>query len=190
MFGSWPIRPVTSTGFAAILAALALLSQASPLAADGSRVGVVSSRPVGAAVAHAVLKGAVGHGQPWGFVPQAHGTAASTASLHPPGSSSTWAGPTPTPPPTATATPPTNSAVQLAEQDLANRLGVPVSDISVVSVNSVSWPDSSLGLPQPGMAYSQMVTPGYNIQLQVNNQTYDYHSDSGTRVAYGGSSES
>lgn len=73
------------------------------------------------------------------------------------------------------------SLVTRVQQDLASRAGVSASQITTASVAAVSWPDSSLGCPQPGMMYSQLVTPGYRIILQANGQTYEYHTDRGQR---------
>jgi len=73
--------------------------------------------------------------------------------------------------------------VQLAKEDLARRLDVSVSEISVISVEAVDWPDTSLGCPQPGMAYAQVITPGYLIVLGAAAQNYEYHTDEHSFVA-------
>jgi len=69
--------------------------------------------------------------------------------------------------------------VELAKADLARRAEIPVSEISVISVEAVDWPDTSLGCPEPGMAYAQVITPGYLIVLEAKGQTFEYHSDEG-----------
>ena len=74
--------------------------------------------------------------------------------------------------------------VDRAKQALASRAGVPASQIQVVSVSSATWPDSALGCPQPGLLYSQIVTPGYKIVLSAAGKTYEYHSDRGQHVTY------
>jgi hypothetical protein len=66
----------------------------------------------------------------------------------------------------------TNAAID----DLSKRTGIPKSDIKVVSVEAVQWPDTSLGCPQPDKMYAQVVVPGYRIILEAGGQTYDYHS--------------
>jgi hypothetical protein len=65
--------------------------------------------------------------------------------------------------------------VQQAMADLADRLGIDASAITVVRVEEVTWPDGSLGCPQPDMQYMQMLVNGIFIQLQVDDQTYNYH---------------
>ena len=67
--------------------------------------------------------------------------------------------------------------VELAKGDLARRLGVGVEEVTLVSAEAVEWPDASLGNPQPGMVYAQVITPGYEIILFVRVQEYEYHSD-------------
>jgi len=67
--------------------------------------------------------------------------------------------------------------------DLAQRLGTPLSSITVLSVQSVLWDDGSLGCPQPGKSYLQAQTPGMRVVFAHNNQPYQYHgSDSGNFV--------
>jgi hypothetical protein len=62
-----------------------------------------------------------------------------------------------------------------AKEDLAQRLDITVDEIDLVEMESVVWPDSSLGCPQPGMAYTQVQQDGYRIRLQVDKRPYDYH---------------
>lgn len=75
-------------------------------------------------------------------------------------------------------------AVERAKEDLANRKGIDEEQITVISVEVVNWPDTSLGCPQPGMMYAQVITPGYRILLSYGGQTYQYHSDRGDHVVY------
>ncbi len=90
--------------------------------------------------------------------------------------------PTPTPvgpvsegaEPTATPAP---TAVQSAQQALAQLLGVNVQDVQIVSTEQVDWPDACLGLSFPGQMCAQMVTPGYKVTLDVAGQHYEYHTD-------------
>ena len=76
------------------------------------------------------------------------------------------------------AVPPEASAlVEEARTAVAQEVGVPAAQVAVVSVQMVEWPDPSLGCPEPGMAYAQMVTPGYLIKLSAGGKTFEYHSD-------------
>lgn len=63
-----------------------------------------------------------------------------------------------------------------AKADLSTRANVPVTAITVKSTEQTEWRDSSLGCPQEGQMYMQMITPGYLIVLEANGQTYNYHA--------------
>jgi hypothetical protein len=69
-------------------------------------------------------------------------------------------------------------AARRAIDDLAGRLNLDSAKISLISVQAVDWPDASLGCPEPGKVYAQVVTPGYRIVLEVGEARYVYHSDS------------
>lgn len=64
-----------------------------------------------------------------------------------------------------------------ARDDLAARLGIPPDGILLLSSEAVEWPDSSLGCPEEGMAYAEVIVPGYLIVLVADNQSYEYHTD-------------
>ena len=65
---------------------------------------------------------------------------------------------------------------QVAVDDLAARLGVDPGDVVTVSVDAVTWSDSSLGCPRKGFMYQQVVTEGTRIILEVDGKRYHYHS--------------
>ncbi|WP_026369158.1 hypothetical protein [Kallotenue papyrolyticum] len=73
-------------------------------------------------------------------------------------------------------------AVQLALQMLAGTLGCRPEAIEVIDAEAVEWPDSSLGCPQPGMMYMQVITPGYRVVLEHGGQRYTFHTDAGRRA--------
>lgn len=81
-----------------------------------------------------------------------------------------------------TTSPEANGLVEAARDDLKNRLGA-VDDPAVISVESVDWSDASLGCPEPEMMYAQVITPGYRIILELEDQQYAYHA-SRSRVIY------
>lgn len=67
--------------------------------------------------------------------------------------------------------------VDLAIGDLAQRLGLSREEIRVALVEAVDWPDTSLGHPQPGMMYLQVITPGFRVVLEAAGKTFEYHTD-------------
>lgn len=79
------------------------------------------------------------------------------------------------------------AATRLAEQardDLAQWSGIAADQIAISSAQAVTWPDSSLGCPQPGMAYAQVLTPGYLIRLEAGGRVYEYHAGRNSDAFY------
>jgi hypothetical protein len=76
------------------------------------------------------------------------------------------------------------SILPAAKQDLAQRLDVPVGEIVLVSVADIEWSNTSLGCPESGSFYAQVITPGYIIILSFDGKTYEYHSDTTSAVVY------
>jgi hypothetical protein len=68
--------------------------------------------------------------------------------------------------------------IEKAKADLAQRLAVSANEIGLVEATGVTWPDSSLGCPQKGMLYTQVLTPGYLILLEHAGTTFEYHASS------------
>jgi hypothetical protein len=56
--------------------------------------------------------------------------------------------------------------------------------ITLIEAKGVTWSDSSLGCPQEGFAYSQVLTAGYLIALEDANDRYEYHAGKGPNVFY------
>ena len=69
------------------------------------------------------------------------------------------------------------SVVQMAVNSLANDLKIPPEQVEVRSVTPTEWNDSSLGCPEPGRAYMQVITPGYRVILFANGREYEYHTN-------------
>lgn len=70
-----------------------------------------------------------------------------------------------------------NGVTAAVVEDLASRLDVAEDDLTVVGVDGVEWRDSSLGCPEPGRMYAQVITPGYRVVVQGPEATYEYHTD-------------
>jgi hypothetical protein len=67
--------------------------------------------------------------------------------------------------------------IEKAKEDLAKRLSIATTEINLAEVRQVTWPDASLGCPQPGMVYAQAPVDGLLIRLGVGKEMYFYHSD-------------
>lgn len=74
--------------------------------------------------------------------------------------------------------------IEMAKEDLAQRLSVTATSINLMEIEEVEWSDSSLGCPQPGMEYLQVITPGYRILLESNGSQHEYHSNRDAHLVY------
>ena len=68
------------------------------------------------------------------------------------------------------------SAIDDALTDAARRTGFKRTEVEVLSAEAVTWPDGSLGCPQPGMMYTQALVPGFRIRVRAGAETLDYHA--------------
>lgn len=77
----------------------------------------------------------------------------------------------------APASLPAQGLAAMASGFLADKLGVPAADLTLVSAQRTEWPDASLGCPQPNAAYAQAITPGYTLTFNHKGAAYDVHSN-------------
>ena len=75
----------------------------------------------------------------------------------------------------------TESLIMLAKFDLTIKTGVDIEDIVTKSIEETQFDDASLGVPEPGVTYAAVVTPGYIIMLEADGKMYEYHA-SGEKV--------
>lgn len=68
--------------------------------------------------------------------------------------------------------------VEFAVSDLMGRLGADRL-IEVVVAHELTWPDASLGCPEPDTVYAQALVEGYRIELADGDTTYAYHGELG-----------
>ena len=73
-------------------------------------------------------------------------------------------------------------AVALARRTLAAKLSVPAERIELVSVARAEWRDSSLGCPERGMVYQQVVTSGYKVTLRHEEKPHAVHVAGGQAI--------
>lgn len=71
-----------------------------------------------------------------------------------------------------------------AVDDLAQRLGVEVDEITVVSAEVVTWPDAALGCREPGRMYAQMLVDGARIVLAHGRRKFSYHTGGRTSTPF------
>jgi hypothetical protein len=66
--------------------------------------------------------------------------------------------------------------VELVARDAARVWQVEADDLTLVSLLTVNWPDSSVGCPKPGGEYDDALTPGYRIVLDLDDARSIYHT--------------
>ncbi|QBQ54981.1 hypothetical protein [Nitrosococcus wardiae] len=71
------------------------------------------------------------------------------------------------------------SLVELAKHDLAEKLDINSDEIERVLFEEVTWRDGSLGCPQSGRAYPQVLVNGTRIILRAVGRDWHYHSGAG-----------
>ena len=78
--------------------------------------------------------------------------------------------------------PKAQAAVDAALRDAAAKVGGNPADLRVEQVLPQEWSDSSLGCPQPGAMYAQVITPGFRIVIAAGARQLEYHADERGRV--------
>jgi hypothetical protein len=68
------------------------------------------------------------------------------------------------------------SMTEAALADAARRTGIKGTALKVLSAQAVTWPDGSLGCPQPGMMYTQALVPGFRVRIEAGEDALDYHA--------------
>lgn len=64
---------------------------------------------------------------------------------------------------------------QMASEAVRQHKPQASAKLEVISLEAVEWPDESLGCPQPGMMYIQMITPGYRAVVTTGELNYAVH---------------
>ncbi|HEY1134177.1 MAG TPA: hypothetical protein VGE77_06335 [Nocardioides sp.] len=103
----------------------------------------------------------------------------------------TPATPTPTAPPTVSPSDDAGAGagegddvLDGAVSDLAEREGVAEADVVVVTDAAVQWRSGALGCPETGSFYTQAITPGRQIVLEVAGEKFAYHAGTTGPASY------
>lgn len=70
-----------------------------------------------------------------------------------------------------------DTAIKRAKGDLANRLKSSESEIKEISVTEKDFPDMSLGAPVEDEMSAQMISSGWQINLEADGEKYEYRAD-------------
>ena len=81
--------------------------------------------------------------------------------------------------PAPTANEPVPGEIEAAARKLlADELEVDEGDFKLDSSEGMGWSDASLGCPQEGMAYAQVLTSGYKLVFDLGDTSYAVHTNS------------
>ena len=69
--------------------------------------------------------------------------------------------------------------VSAALVHVTEELDIELASVTIVKVEHKLWPDASLGIPEPGVAYVQALTPGCIMQMQAGDRTFTVHTGPG-----------
>ena len=78
----------------------------------------------------------------------------------------------------------TRPEVAAAIADTASRANVDPDEVLIAAWSPVTWNDGSLGCPQKGMAYTQVLVDGELLMLRVDQALFQYHSGRGGPFTY------
>lgn len=67
-----------------------------------------------------------------------------------------------------------HSGIRSALADLRQRVGEELEQVQIARAEQVTWSDSSLDCPEPGIGYLQVLTEGIWLVLSYQEQVFDY----------------
>lgn len=63
------------------------------------------------------------------------------------------------------------------QNQISETLGVPLESIQIEDVEKMDWPNSCLGLPEGDEVCAEVITPGWLLTFNIDNQEYRYRVD-------------
>lgn len=67
-------------------------------------------------------------------------------------------------------------------RDLSRRTDLPLDELSFISAEAMTWPDTSLGCPDPDLLYAEVITEGYRVIMAGGQRLYVYHTDNNDNI--------
>ena len=61
--------------------------------------------------------------------------------------------------------------------DASEKLELPISDLQIVKVQTVTWSDGCLGARSPGEFCTQVLVPGYQVMIGGGEKNVVYHTN-------------
>ncbi len=72
---------------------------------------------------------------------------------------------------------PVIGAAAIAQQYLAQILGLSLNEVNLISMQETDWPDSCLGAAKNGQVCAQVITPGYRVVFKADEKPYEVRMD-------------
>ena len=63
------------------------------------------------------------------------------------------------------------------QNQISETLGVPLESILIENVEKMDWQNSCLGLPEGDEVCAEVITPGWLLTFNINDQQYRYRID-------------
>ena len=67
-------------------------------------------------------------------------------------------------------------ALMFARQALGDPPAIPYAGPTLIFIEPVEWPDTSLGCSKPDRMYAQVITPGFKLVFEYQGRQYEYHT--------------
>lgn len=78
--------------------------------------------------------------------------------------------------PVISVPPKAEKVVALATDDLAKGLKINPKEIQLIGIEEVRWPDSCLGIHEPGVQCLDVITHGYRLFFRAGEKIWVYHT--------------
>lgn len=63
------------------------------------------------------------------------------------------------------------------QNQISETLGVPPESVQIQNLEKMDWPNSCLGLPEGNEVCAEVITPGWLLTFNIDNQEYRYRVD-------------
>ncbi|MFP4343982.1 MAG: hypothetical protein ACLFU8_04735 [Anaerolineales bacterium] len=77
---------------------------------------------------------------------------------------------------------PLPAPIQQLRGQLSEELEIPEDAVEIVSYEQEDWPDACLGLAEEGEVCAQVITPGYQVTVEVQGEEYVFRTNEDATV--------
>jgi len=77
------------------------------------------------------------------------------------------------------------AAIKASKIALSEATGIPKKEITLVEIESITWPDTCMGVEQNGVECLPFQVLGFLVRLEADGEIYEYHTNlDGSTVVY------